>query len=64
MCTYLGTIFSFLILVGTHVFNPIKSIHYQRDLISPPLALKHLHFGFNEVIADILWLRALQDFDY
>lgn len=61
---YLTSILSTLLLAGTHFFNPVKASHYQRNLISPPLALKHLHFGYNEVIADSLWLRALQDFDY
>lgn len=29
-----------------------------------PLAMKHFTFGFRDQVADILWLRSIQDFDY
>ena len=35
-----------------------------RELVTPPLALEHFHFGFRLPMADLLWLRTLQDFDY
>nr|WP_295906212.1 hypothetical protein [uncultured Bdellovibrio sp.] len=35
-----------------------------RGLISPPAFLNHFSFGYQEVIADSIWIRAIQDFDY
>ncbi|MFN7728570.1 MAG: hypothetical protein ACK5P7_05395 [Bdellovibrio sp.] len=35
-----------------------------RELVAPPLALEHFHFGFRLPMADLLWIRTLQDFDY
>lgn len=35
-----------------------------RQLIPPPQHIERMAFGFNEVIADSLWIRAVQDFDY
>ncbi len=31
---------------------------------SPPRALKHFHFGFSDFMADMLWLRYLQNADF
>lgn len=54
-----------LLFVGYSQYrNPTKVSGFERNLIAPPPAVKSLHFGFNEVIADILWIRTLQDFDY
>lgn len=36
----------------------------ERQLIPPPPHLERFAFGYQEVIADTLWIRALQDFDY
>ena len=36
----------------------------DRQLIPPPPHLERFAFGYQEVIADTLWIRALQDFDY
>ncbi|AHI05396.1 hypothetical protein BDW_04440 [Bdellovibrio bacteriovorus W] len=36
----------------------------DRRLIHPPVHIEKLVFGFNEIIADSLWIRAVQDFDY
>jgi tetratricopeptide (TPR) repeat protein len=36
----------------------------QRQLIPPPPHIERFAFGYQEVIADTLWIRALQDFDY
>lgn len=35
-----------------------------RQLIIPPPMLDRMDFGFSETMADILWIRAVQDFDY
>lgn len=36
----------------------------QRQLVPPPPGIEFMSFGYKEVIADLLWIRAVQDFDY
>lgn len=36
----------------------------RRDLIAPPRGGEHFSFGYNEAIADVLWIRSIQDFDF
>jgi tetratricopeptide (TPR) repeat protein len=36
----------------------------KRALIQPPQYLEKFSFGYSEAIADTLWIRAIQDFDY
>lgn len=36
----------------------------ERELIAPPKGMEHFVFGYSESVADILWIRSLQDFDY
>lgn len=35
-----------------------------RHLVAPPPFFERMVFGYNEVAGDLLWIRALQDFDY
>lgn len=35
-----------------------------RSLIAPPVQIERMSFGYQEVVADSLWIRAIQDFDY
>jgi tetratricopeptide (TPR) repeat protein len=35
----------------------------KADFVFPSTDIQHFTFGFNEVIADLYWLRAIQDFD-
>ncbi|XGC81859.1 tetratricopeptide repeat protein [Bdellovibrio bacteriovorus] len=42
--------------------SSVSEINHQ--LIPPPPMIQHMSFGFQEVIADSLWIRAIQDFDY
>lgn len=41
--------------------NPQKNI--PTALLMPPKDIKYFALGYNEVLADILWLRSLQDID-
>lgn len=41
------------------VDRPLAAIPYMM-----PLQMKHFTFGMKEQIADVLWLRSVQDFDY
>lgn len=52
-------VFQFFIQENKPVF--IKS---PEDYLPPPKAIEHFTSGLKIVIADSLWLRALQDFDY
>jgi hypothetical protein len=38
--------------------------HQSQPLLIPPAQLEHFTFGQNELVADLLWLRSLQDVDY
>jgi tetratricopeptide (TPR) repeat protein len=40
------------------------SAENQRELLAPPASLVHFTFGYRETVADVFWLRAIQDFDY
>lgn len=46
-----------------NIRSPIRFVE-NKNLAVPPKNLVYLHFGFNEVMADSFWLRAVQDFDY
>ena len=42
-----------------------KQIHgIPREFVAPPRGLEHFHFGFRYAMADLFWIRALQDFDF
>lgn len=45
-----------------HQLRP--DVSKQNTYYLTPPELKHFTFGFSEVIADSIWLRALQDMDY
>lgn len=51
-------------MIAASLFLKPQSIEGKRYLIAPPPHLEFFHFGYNEVIADSLWVRAIQDFDY
>lgn len=36
----------------------------KKSFLSPPENLKYFTFGYNDVIASVLWIRLLQDFEY
>lgn len=35
-----------------------------RELLAPPEDIQYFTFGHKEILADLLWIRAIQDFDY
>lgn len=55
-----------LLLTGLGISRPFlrpeKSL--QRELVAPPSSLVNFTFGYHEVMADMFWIRAIQDFDY
>lgn len=58
----LGLISVTLIWISSLVSPPHQE-ESQKHL-PPPQVIKHLTFGYAEVMADSLWIRSLQDFDY
>lgn len=61
----------FYFLIGAAIFliaasaflRPPTSV-VQQMLISPPPYIEYFTFGYSEVVADALWIRAIQDFDF
>lgn len=51
-------------LVATSQLRLPETYTIERQLIPPPPHIERFTFGYQEVIADTLWIRALQDFDY
>ena len=56
-------IFSLSFILFSQVWLDRK-LERPKAFIAPPSQIHHLAFGFNEVAADSIWIRALQDFDY
>ncbi len=56
-------IFAIGLIVSTSVrFSATRKI--ERKPIAPPPYIERMSFGFQEVTADVLWIRTIQDFDY
>lgn len=62
LSTLLG-IFAFTLLVFTQIQRS-GSLTVDKKLIPPPPMVEKLSFGYNEIGADLLWIRTLQDFSY
>jgi hypothetical protein len=57
-------LFSFL-LVAVSNLSHFEFERSKKDLFyAPPDEVEHFHFGYQENIADSLWLRVIQDFDF
>lgn len=61
--TILVGIFALALLVSAQQ-SYVQVLDQRRTLLPPPAMLDHMTFGYSEVIADSMWIRALQDFDY
>ena len=42
--------------------KPIKSM--SEPMLVPPHLIEHFAFGYSDLIADVFWLRSVQDFDF
>lgn len=60
----LGIFFLGCSLIIISNFTSVHSGQTKKYLIAPPQGIERLSFGFQEVMADTLWIRAIQDFDY
>lgn len=52
------------VLITVSLFLNPKTETEKKALIVPPPHLEYFSFGFQSMIADNLWIRAIQDFDY
>ncbi|MEK2688121.1 hypothetical protein [Bdellovibrio sp. GT3] len=57
-------IFAFVLVVGTQQTAVIPVKNVQAKYIAPPQMLERFAFGYAEVMADTIWIRAVQDMDY
>lgn len=42
----------------------MKSLESKKEFITPPPMMEKFSFGYRHLMADSLWIRAIQDFDY
>jgi hypothetical protein len=56
--------FSFLLVLYSQLYASKGLLDKPRDLMSPPPGIERFTFGHQDVTADFLWIRAIQDFDY
>lgn len=56
--------FSFLLILYSQIYASKGLLERPRDLLSPPMGIEHFTFGHRDLTSDILWIRAIQDFDY
>lgn len=65
---YLFISLFFLVLVTANLasvgFLRTRNLNKLRVDIYPPEILTHFHFGYREILADLFWIRTIQDFDY
>lgn len=59
-------IVGFVFLVLWCFSNLQRSTEFKREnhFMAPPKEIVHFTFGYNEPMADIFWIRSIQDFDY
>jgi tetratricopeptide (TPR) repeat protein len=58
----LGTFALVMVIISFHMQASIEPA--PRQLIAPPPLLPHMSVGYKEVIADTMWIRTIQDFDF
>jgi tetratricopeptide (TPR) repeat protein len=53
-----------MLIAASLVWTPKAEKEAKQYLISPPPKLEYFSFGYQMAIADQLWIRSIQDFDY
>ncbi|MFV3410205.1 tetratricopeptide repeat protein [Bdellovibrio bacteriovorus] len=56
-------ILSFLLIAIAQIKSPFVQGE-RKDFIAPLPMMERFSFGYSETLADLMWVRALQDFDY
>ncbi|MEY4615185.1 MAG: hypothetical protein RJB66_145 [Pseudomonadota bacterium] len=54
---------SLLVVASKMYLKPFKSPSSYVYFVSPSRQLEHFTFGYRELVADMMWLRAIQDLD-
>ena len=60
---FIAAVFSVFLIAGTSS-SPRSISMESRPHLLPPSTLKYFTFGYSELVADTIWLRTIQDFDY
>ncbi len=53
-----------LVALSNSYLPATSQVRKSEPVLIPPALLERFTFGYNELIADLLWLRAIQDFDF
>lgn len=61
--SFLLGLFALMLLVSSS-FIRMPEGSTKRQLIAPPSGIQRFSFGYRESAADLIWIRAIQDFDY
>ncbi|MCS6837407.1 MAG: hypothetical protein NZ480_01050 [Bdellovibrionaceae bacterium] len=64
MRLFLLFIFGGLFVFLSHIIHHSRAREVVKRYYSPPPQMEFLHFGMKYLMSDLLWLRALMDFDY
>jgi tetratricopeptide (TPR) repeat protein len=59
----LSLVLGAVLITASSLWRPVSQSEVKA-LIGPPPHLEYFSFGFQMVVADSLWIRAIQDFDY
>ncbi len=60
---FIAAFFFFIAGLGGKVATDLMEVRGKK-MLAPPADIEHFSFGYHEVVADILWMRVLQDFDF
>jgi tetratricopeptide (TPR) repeat protein len=67
---YLEILFAVFLIVASHFEGPFRFLPEipttltKQIFVAPPPKIEYFAFGFQMPVADSLWIRAIQDFDY
>jgi hypothetical protein len=64
---FISILFSTIFYVNIYEFSDTGidgKPKQQKLLVAPPLSMKHFTLGYNDVIADLMWVRLLQDLPF
>lgn len=64
MSTIFLTVVSFILLLFSVESTQRAKLDEVKDFIAPPPLIEHYSFGLKPQLADIFWVRSLQDFDF
>lgn len=59
LVAFFAVVLGFALIAGTHRDGDSGE---KLPFIPPPKEIQHFHFGYSETMADVFWIRVLQDF--